>query len=267
MKAILFEALALLGLLAVMVRGGTPSCASNPCYASATCVEEVVGHTCICPQSYTGIYCQTIVDECASNPCMNGGSCFREHGTQGPGWGHTCFCIDGFGGLSCQTDLGPCGQNRCLNGGTCVADAGPLGYNCTCADGFIGFNCTTYNGTALSSSSSSTASSGGESSSSSSSSSSTGTTVHHSSSTSALPPYAIALIAIAGAALLFFLWAVSTRAPPGQNVIRYPSESSVASDAFAPVSIKGIRRSTENDAEVVNLLGRIDRGKGGGDKP
>lgn len=64
---------------------------------------------------YTGVLCQTDIDECASNPCQNGGVCDESVlNTYG------CLCRSGFTGVDCETDIDDCEVNTCKNYQICV---------------------------------------------------------------------------------------------------------------------------------------------------
>ncbi len=44
------------------------------CFGSV-CLTYSNGYTCTCVAGYSGLNCQSDINECASNPCVNGGSC------------------------------------------------------------------------------------------------------------------------------------------------------------------------------------------------
>lgn len=68
----------------------------------ATCVDQIDGYMCLCVPGYSGIQCQTDIDECASTPCHFGGTCLHTLN------GYTCLCIPGYSGLQCQTNINEC---------------------------------------------------------------------------------------------------------------------------------------------------------------
>lgn len=47
-------------------------CASNPCRKGATCINDVNGFRCICPEGPHHPSCYSQVNECLSNPCIHG---------------------------------------------------------------------------------------------------------------------------------------------------------------------------------------------------
>jgi cathepsin L len=81
----------------------TSPCASSPCRNNAVCAQTSSGFTCTCAAGYTGLLCQSDINECLSKPCLNSGACVQK--TTGPGF--TCTCAAGFTGLLCQSALAP----------------------------------------------------------------------------------------------------------------------------------------------------------------
>ncbi|XP_063431364.1 transmembrane cell adhesion receptor mua-3-like [Mytilus trossulus] len=90
---------------------------------------------CICVLGYTGVNCQTDINECASNPCANGGSC-TDHVNR-----YTCSCVPGYIGSNCQTDFDECHSNPCMNTGSCNNLINS--YRCDCTDRYEGDICQT----------------------------------------------------------------------------------------------------------------------------
>ncbi|NXV57103.1 SVEP1 protein, partial [Molothrus ater] len=105
-------------------------CFLEPCHNNGTCKQLGSGYICICPLGYTGLKCETQVDECKSSPCQNNGICKDGIGT------FVCLCQPGYSGLLCEEDINECSSSPCLNGAHCVD--GKNGYRCTCAEGFTG---------------------------------------------------------------------------------------------------------------------------------
>ncbi|XP_038055062.1 sushi, von Willebrand factor type A, EGF and pentraxin domain-containing protein 1-like [Patiria miniata] len=73
-------------------------CASNPCAAGSTCIDDVHRYICRCPPGFTGQRCQTNIDDCGTgpSPCDNGGTCVDGVGN------FTCQCLPGFSGEACE---------------------------------------------------------------------------------------------------------------------------------------------------------------------
>ncbi|GMU21970.1 MAG: hypothetical protein AMXMBFR13_20580 [Phycisphaerae bacterium] len=115
---------------------GTPEgqcCAADLCQNGAACVDNNPGFSCICSLGFSGVFCETNVDDCNPNPCQNGGVC-----TDGVN-SYSCSCPVGFTGVNCETNVDDCDPNPCQNGGTCTD--GVDSYACTCPPGFTGTNC------------------------------------------------------------------------------------------------------------------------------
>jgi Notch-like protein len=111
-----------------------PDCASAPCRNGGTCTQVGGGgYTCTCVAGYSGVLCQTNIDECASTPCQNGATCIDTSN------GYTCSCVAGFSGVHCEFNYDDCSSNPCQNGGTC--SDGLLSYVCTCPGGYSGTRC------------------------------------------------------------------------------------------------------------------------------
>ncbi|XP_038055355.1 sushi, von Willebrand factor type A, EGF and pentraxin domain-containing protein 1-like [Patiria miniata] len=73
-------------------------CASNPCAAGSTCIDDVHRYICRCPPGFTGQHCQTNIDDCGTgpSPCDNGGTCVDGVGS------FSCQCLPGFSGEACE---------------------------------------------------------------------------------------------------------------------------------------------------------------------
>ncbi len=110
-------------------------CSSQPCVNGGTCVDGVDRYDCVCLPGYSGVNCQTDVNECSSLPCANGGTCTDQVN------GYVCGCVPGFVGLNCQTNTDECGSGPCVNSATCID--GINRYDCVCLSGYSGVNCQT----------------------------------------------------------------------------------------------------------------------------
>ena len=74
-------------------------CESTPCQHDGVCQDGVSRFECDCPSAWEGVQCQLPVDECASNPCMNNGFCEDLVG------GYSCRCLDGFSGILLNSSI------------------------------------------------------------------------------------------------------------------------------------------------------------------
>lgn len=115
-------------------------CASSPCENGATCVDQVSGYSCTCANGYIGVHCEENIDDCTVGLCFNNGTCIDDVASK------SCKCPDGLTGPRCQSycDDGfygeSCAQScKCKNDGICNAVTGA----CTCIPGWTGDFCTT----------------------------------------------------------------------------------------------------------------------------
>lgn len=88
------------------------------------------GYSCACQPGFTGLQCETPLDQCTPNPCRNRAIC-RSRGD-----GPTCFCVPGFQGALCEIEVNECISQPCQNGATCVNKIGR--FLCLCRPGFTG---------------------------------------------------------------------------------------------------------------------------------
>ncbi|XP_025086757.1 uncharacterized protein LOC112559636 [Pomacea canaliculata] len=112
-------------------------CSSGPCFNNGTCTNIPDNSTfdCSCQPGFSGVRCETNVDDCASSPCRNGATCTDAVNA------FICTCAAGYTGSQCETDINDCASSPCRNGGTC-ADA-VNGFTCTCVLGYTGKQCET----------------------------------------------------------------------------------------------------------------------------
>lgn len=89
---------------------------NDPCNPEGTdkCLDFDNRFECQCREGFTGVYCETNIDECNGNPCLNGGTCRDEVGR------FTCSCPPGWTGTKCETDIGTCQNRPCMNDATCI---------------------------------------------------------------------------------------------------------------------------------------------------
>ncbi|RXM35098.1 Fibropellin-1 [Acipenser ruthenus] len=92
-----------------------------------------MSHRCICPDGFTGSFCETDIDYCIGNLCSEHGTCLDQL------YNYTCHCMLGHEEHVCETDTNECTSLPCENGATCVDLIGD--FSCQCAIGFEGNNC------------------------------------------------------------------------------------------------------------------------------
>uniref|UniRef100_A0A3Q3J494 EGF-like domain-containing protein n=1 Tax=Monopterus albus TaxID=43700 RepID=A0A3Q3J494_MONAL len=108
----------------------------SPCKNGGLC-EDADGFaaelTCRCLAGFTGLHCETDLDDCLMKPCANGATCLD-------GVNHfSCLCPAGFTGRFCTINEDDCASQPCMNGGRCLDRAG--GFYCICKPGFTGTIC------------------------------------------------------------------------------------------------------------------------------
>ncbi|KAM6915822.1 uncharacterized protein dlk2 [Xenentodon cancila] len=117
-------------------RTGPCSQRRSPCKNGGLC-EDADGFaaefTCRCLAGFTGLHCETNVDDCIMSPCANGATCVD--GTNR----FSCECPPGFSGRFCTVNMDDCASRPCQNGGRCLDRAG--GFHCVCQPGFTGTTC------------------------------------------------------------------------------------------------------------------------------
>ncbi|XP_070573378.1 delta-like protein 4 [Ptychodera flava] len=141
----------LIGLLVGMfltIVSGNAECAFNSTHSFDNCGHGCLNggtcqvipdlppedNSCICPDGFTGQYCDVEVIRCSDDvSCYNGGTCVIETDPSD----NDCTCPDGYTGRLCETDYRCSDSNPCLNGGTCNNQ------DCTCPDGVSGYLCDT----------------------------------------------------------------------------------------------------------------------------
>ncbi|KFD61776.1 hypothetical protein M514_04334, partial [Trichuris suis] len=95
---------------------------------------DASGHLdCVCDAGYTGVLCDTAINNCASNPCRNGARC------QSVKRVFVCHCKPGWTGNLCDKRREDCKEGTCLHGGTCVRSGGAS--YCKCPEGYGGTAC------------------------------------------------------------------------------------------------------------------------------
>ncbi|XP_071622268.1 protein crumbs homolog 2 isoform X1 [Heliangelus exortis] len=129
-----YQCVCLPGFTGVDCNTDINECESSPCKdPGSDCVDGVNGYTCECQAGQDGEGCQTESSLCSSQPCLNNGTC-----VEGPG-DYTCICQPGFTGADCRDNINECASSPCQNGAICRDRLGQ--YSCFCVPGFQGYNC------------------------------------------------------------------------------------------------------------------------------
>jgi hypothetical protein len=71
-------------------------CDINPCRNGGECIRNNNNYVCVCTSSFTGKYCDIVVNRCASSPCYNGGTCRNTLNE------YSCLCLPDFTGSNCD---------------------------------------------------------------------------------------------------------------------------------------------------------------------
>lgn len=98
-----------------------PFCSVEPCQNGGFCLTTDPTPVCTCSLGYTGVYCETDINECAPEPCQNNGRCIDLIGH------YKCRCENtGYEGINCETDIDECVVERisCGERGVCVNTRG-----------------------------------------------------------------------------------------------------------------------------------------------
>ena len=66
-------------------------CESNPCFHGGTCRNEINKYKCLCPNGFSGDFCEDIIDPCTGITC-NSGNCIHDYRQAAP----TCVCDPGY---------------------------------------------------------------------------------------------------------------------------------------------------------------------------
>ncbi|KAJ8318762.1 hypothetical protein KUTeg_003853 [Tegillarca granosa] len=77
------------------------SCSKNWCFNGGTCNNKDFGdrYSCTCPQGYTGVRCETNIDDCTGVTCPGGGICIDSIDS------YLCRCPVGKFGSDCKEDV------------------------------------------------------------------------------------------------------------------------------------------------------------------
>ncbi|XP_016838846.1 protein crumbs isoform X2 [Nasonia vitripennis] len=118
----------------------TPYCMNRKCQNDGKCVFLYQPPQCSCPQGFTGLYCETNIDDCAPDlegnvPCKNDGKCHDGINN------YTCDCTStGYTGPDCSYDINEC-LDPLTDCGFGKCDNLPGSYHCVCDPGYCGYNC------------------------------------------------------------------------------------------------------------------------------
>ncbi|XP_078349853.1 uncharacterized protein LOC144634690 [Oculina patagonica] len=131
-----FECLCRNGFTGIYCQTNINDCKLNdqPCKNGATCVDGINDYTCTCMPGYTGQNCTVDIDECAFGFCQNNATCTESINN------YTCTCVPGFTDFNCSTNINECEPNPCVQSANCTDLIND--YNCTCLPGFTGKNCS-----------------------------------------------------------------------------------------------------------------------------
>ncbi|XP_071107671.1 uncharacterized protein [Haliotis cracherodii] len=108
-------------------------CSPQPCQNGGTCNSwGDVRYQCTCRPGFTGVNCETAVDECKQNPdgCLYDGRCVDGSNS------YSCSCKPGFGDDHCQNEAILCTAGRCSNG-ICISNYDNVTADCVCEDPFV----------------------------------------------------------------------------------------------------------------------------------
>ncbi|KAL7073735.1 hypothetical protein ACQ4LE_007458, partial [Meloidogyne hapla] len=98
-------------------------CKDLPCQNGGSCADfnlknnSNTSFKCLCPDGWTGHFCEQPWGRCTENPCQNGGSCITDNFNIN---GYVCLCPIGWSGINCENKINNCLINPCLNGGNCL---------------------------------------------------------------------------------------------------------------------------------------------------
>ncbi|KAJ8368497.1 hypothetical protein SKAU_G00085250 [Synaphobranchus kaupii] len=131
-KVEIFNCSCLPGFSGMACESDINECEGDPCQNRGTCVNHLGGFSCHCMRGFSGKYCHADVDECNNVQCHNGGTCLNMQGA------FHCSCSLGYKGEFCEQFVDPCTPSPCVQG-TCTNHL--TGYACDCPFGVSGAQC------------------------------------------------------------------------------------------------------------------------------
>ncbi|KAK5985677.1 hypothetical protein GCK32_005469 [Trichostrongylus colubriformis] len=75
------------------------------CLNGGVCNATENKFRCECPPNFTGLFCETDVDECSISPCYNGATCVNQIGS------FHCICPPGYKGAICEDPVEICSSS------------------------------------------------------------------------------------------------------------------------------------------------------------
>ncbi|XP_053390839.1 protein eyes shut homolog, partial [Mercenaria mercenaria] len=77
---------------------GFGPCQKLHCLNGGSCIANLaINPICHCLAEYTGLVCETDIDDCSTNPCKNDATCVDKVNN------YTCNCVTGYTGRDCET--------------------------------------------------------------------------------------------------------------------------------------------------------------------
>ena len=104
------------------------------CSRHGQCLDGVPSLICNCDPGFTGVECETNIDDCEGVNCSGNGQCMDGL------LSYTCDCDPGFTGVDCEVDIDDCVGVNCSGNGVCLDDVNA--FACQCSPGFGGTLCT-----------------------------------------------------------------------------------------------------------------------------
>ncbi|KPM03476.1 Notch-like protein [Sarcoptes scabiei] len=126
------------GYTGVHCESNIDECLSNPCQNHAICTDLINGYRCLCTNGFDGVNCEKMIDQCYKNPCRNNGTCHNEIQLSHRQETSVCTCPEGFDGRYCEYNINDCESNPCFYG-KCVDMINS--FKCICNPGYTGILC------------------------------------------------------------------------------------------------------------------------------